>query len=151
MRIRVRAPARIIIGFVVMMSLPAAVGCTASGSNSVDLHLRVIVPDGQIRREGVECAGARPFQFVHAQARFAVESQDGTVLTEGELPVGRAVNADPSIDWGAERIPTFCVTDLDLSGVPKHDRYRLRLEEGNTLEFGPGTGSENDPIALVVP
>ena len=145
-----RRPARSIAGCVVVISLLGGAGCVAPGAGSVDLHLHVIVADGQIRREGVECAGARPFQFVHAQASFSVESQDGTVVAEGELPGGRAESADPSIEWGVPRIPTFCVTELNLLGVPTHHRYQLRLGDGRPLEFGPATGTESDPIALLV-
>jgi len=135
---------------VAIIGLVGGVGCSASGDDLVDIHLRVIVPDGHIRQEGVECAGARPFQFVHAKARYVVETQDGSMLAEGELPAGRAVNADPSIDWDVEKIPTFCVTELDVLDLPKQRRYQLRLEEGRALEFGPATGSENDRIALLV-
>jgi len=96
--------------------------------------------------QGAPIGGPKHVIYGH----YAVETQDGTVLAEGELPAGRAVNADPSIDWDVERIPTFCVTELALLDLPKHRRYQLQLERGRALEFGPGTGSENEPIALLV-
>ena len=39
---------------------------------------------------------------------------DGSVVAEGELPAGEAENADPSIDWNSERIPTVCVMTFDV-------------------------------------
>ena len=49
------------------------------------------------------------------------------MVTEGELPAGRARNAEPDIDWGVERIPTFCVLDFDVA-LPARPSYRLRLD-----------------------
>ena len=43
-------------------------------------------PDNNIRVEGVECAGARPFRQVHRGTKFTVEDEDGEVVAEGELP-----------------------------------------------------------------
>ena len=43
------------------------------------------------------------------------------MVAEGELPPG-SVNADPTIDWGVERIPTFCVFELEVEDVPRRDR-----------------------------
>ena len=103
------------------------------------------MPDKNIRVEGVECAGARPFQHVHAGAPFTIEAGDGAVVAEGELPAGRAENAEPSIDWGVERIPTFCVLELEVD-LPERPRYRLRLERGRPLEFVV----DEEPVVLVV-
>jgi hypothetical protein len=79
---------------------------------------RLVVADKNIRREGVECAGALPFQFVHAEAPFRVEATDGEVVAEGELPAERSRNAEPEIDWEVDRIPTFCVLDFEVD-VPE--------------------------------
>lgn len=116
----------------------------------MDVHLRVVVADNYIRAEDAECAGVRPYEYVHAGARFTLEAEDGTELAEGELPAGRAKNADPSIDWGVERIPTFCVVDVDLSDIPEHPGYRLRLEEGSPLQFAASQISGDEPIRLTV-
>lgn len=126
------------------------VGCGGGGDDTVEAHLRLVVPDNNIREEGVECAGARPFGYVRAGAPFAVEAPDGTVLSEGELPAGRAENADPSIDWGVERIPTVCVLELELEDLPERPRYRLRLPEGRPLEFERSLLVDEEPLQLLV-
>jgi hypothetical protein len=122
--------------------------CAGDGE-SVDARLRVVVPDNNIRVEGVECAGARPFAHVHAGAPYTVEASDGTVVAEGRLPAGRAVNADPSIDWGVPRIPTVCVMELSLD-LPERPRYELHLEEGPPLRFDAEDLSGSEHIDLVV-
>ena len=115
------------------------------------MELRVVAPDNNIRLEGAECAGARPFEHVHAGAGYALEDSEGEVLVEGELPAGVAENADPSIDWGVERIPTVCVTALSLENVPEREAYLLRLDEGPPLEFDAALLSDTEPLQLVVP
>ena len=142
-----------------MSPLRTALGCVAGallllagcgGDDGIDVSLRVVVPDNNIRAEGVECAGARPFGYVRPGAPFALEADDGSVLAEGELPAGEAVNADPSIDWGVERIPTVCVLELELEDVPERSSYRLRLPEGQPLEFDRSQLREDEPLQLVV-
>jgi hypothetical protein len=117
-------------------------GCGGSGEET---RLRLVVPDKNLREEGVECAGARPFHHVHAGTPFTIEGEDGDVVAEGELPAGRAENAEPSVDWGVERIPTFCVMELEVE-LPERPRYRLRLDGGRPLEFVV----EKEPVVLVV-
>jgi hypothetical protein len=124
-------------------------GCGGGGEDTVEARLRLVVPDNNIRVEGVECAGARPFGYVRAGALFTLEAPDGTVLADGELPAGHAENADPSIDWGVERIPTVCVMELKLD-VPKRPSYRLRLPEGRPLEFDRTLLSGEEPLMLIV-
>jgi hypothetical protein len=130
-------------------ALLGAAGCGGE-EDTIEARLRLVVPDNNIRVEGIECAGARPFDYVRAGAPFALEAQDGTVLADGELPAGRAENADPSIDWGVERIPTVCVMDLELEAVPERRRYRLRLPEGRPLEFERSLLSPDEPLQLIV-
>ena len=142
-----RAPAA---GGCLAAAVLALGGCGGGGEDTVEAQLRLVVPDNNIRAEGVECAGARPFEYVHAGARFALEAPDGSLLVDGELPVGRAENADPSIDWEVERIPTVCVMELDLDDVPERPRYRLRLSEGRPLEFELAHLSVDEPLQLVV-
>ena len=124
--------------------------CGGDGEETLEARLRLVVPDNNIRVEGIECAGARPFDYVRAGAPFALEAPDGTVLVDGELPAGEAENADPSIDWGAERIPTVCVVVLELEDVPERPRYRLRLPEGRPLEFDRSLLSTDEPLQLIV-
>ncbi|MGH3023016.1 MAG: hypothetical protein ACRDNI_05110 [Gaiellaceae bacterium] len=142
-----------------MSSLRVALGCLAGallllagcgGDDGIDVSLRVVVADNNIREEGIECAGARPFGYMRAGAPFALEAGDGTVLAEGELPAGEAVNADPSIDWGVERIPTVCVLLLELEDVPERPSYRLRLPEGQPLEFERSNITPGEPLQLLV-
>ena len=142
--------ARLTAGCAGAVALLGLAGCGGGGEDTVEAHLRLVVPDNNIRVEGVECAGARPFDYVRPGARFALEAPDGSVLVDGELPAGRAENADPSIDWGVERIPTVCVMELDLEDVPERPRYRLRLPEGRPLEFDRAHLSGDEPLMLLV-
>ena len=134
-----------------LAALIVLAGCGGSGEDGIDVSLRVVAPDNNIRLEGAECAGARPFEHVHAGAGYALEAADGEVLAEGELPAGIAENADPDIDWGVERIPTVCVMPLTLEDVPEREAYRLRLDEGPPLEFEAALLSGTEPLQLVVP
>jgi hypothetical protein len=142
--------ARLTAGCAGAVALLGLAGCGGGGEDTVEAHLRLVVPDNNIRVEGVECAGARPFDYVRPGARFALEAPDGSVLVDGELPAGRAENADPSIDWGVERIPTVCVMELDLEDVPERPRYRLRLSEGRPLEFDRAHLSGDERLMLLV-
>ena len=126
------------------LAVALAAGCGGSGGGE-ETRIRLVVPDENVREEGVECAGARPFQHVHAGVRYTIEAEDGDVVAEGELPSGRAENARPGVDWGIERIPTFCVMTLEVE-LPERPRYRFRLDGGRPLEFERG----DDPITLVV-
>jgi hypothetical protein len=123
-------------------TIVAGAGCSGSGAET---SIRLVVADKNVRAEGVECAGARPFHHVHAGAPFTIEAADGTVVAEGTLPEGRAENAEPEVDWGVERIPTFCVLELEVD-LPERSRYRLRLGRGRPLEFTV----EDEPVVLVV-
>jgi hypothetical protein len=125
-------------------ALVAGAGCSGSGDD-VEASIRLVVQDKNIRTEGVECAGARPFHYVHAGAPFTVEAEDGTVVADGTLPAGRAENAEPEIEWGVDRIPTFCVLEFDVD-LPERPGYRLRLERGLPLEFAV----DSEPVVLVV-
>lgn len=125
-------------------------GCGGSGGGGgEDIRLRLVALDNNIRVEGAECAGARPFQYVHAGAPYVLEGADGEVLAEGELPAGRARNAEPSIDWEAERIPTVCVVDLTVEDVAERDAYRLRVDPGPPLEFDASLLSQTGPLELI--
>jgi hypothetical protein len=135
----------------VVLATGALAGCGGSGEDGLDIAIRLVAPDNNIRLEGAECAGARPFEHVHAGAGFALEDAEGEVLAEGELPAGEAENADPEIDWGVERIPTVCVLALSLEDVPEREAYLLRLDEGPPLEFEAALLSDTEPLQLIVP
>jgi hypothetical protein len=64
------------------------------------------------------------------------------------LPIGRSENADPSVEWGVERIPTHCVFDLEVD-LPERARYRLLLPEAVPLEFERRHLGE-EPLRLVL-
>jgi hypothetical protein len=112
--------------------------------------VRLVIPDNNIRVEGVECAGARPFEYLHASAPYTLETGDGEVVVEGELPAGHAENAEPGTDWGTEEIPTVCVMRLAFDDVPEADTYVLRLPEGEPLEFESRFLTESEPLELLV-
>ena len=114
-----------------------------------ETHIRLVVADKNIRREGIECAGARPFEHVHADAPYRIVAGDGDIVAEGTLPAGHAENAEPDIDWEVERIPTFCVVDFEVD-LPQRPRYRLRLDRGRPLEFTAPPRASDEPIVLVI-
>jgi hypothetical protein len=126
-------------------ALASGLGCSGSAAD-VEASIRLVVRDKNIRTEGVECAGARPFHHVHAGAQFTIEAGDGSVVAEGTLPAGRAENAEPGVDWGVDRIPTFCVVELEVD-LPERPRYRLRLERGRPLDF---VVDEGRPVVVLV-
>ena len=127
----------------------ALAGCGGS-DDGADTRLALVIPDNNIREEGVECAGARPFRHVHRGTPFRIEAGDGTVVAEGELPAGRAVNADPSIDWNADEIPTHCVMELEVE-LPERPQYRLVIEGSVPAEFTGSDLRRNERLRLVLP
>ncbi|HWL33161.1 MAG TPA: hypothetical protein VNP89_06110 [Gaiellaceae bacterium] len=124
-------------------------GCSAGGEDTSTAQVRVVIPDNNIREEGVECAGARPFRQIRRGTTFTVEAAEGEVVAEGELPAGRAENADPNIDWGVERIPTVCVMELELD-LPERPRYRFVLPDAVPLEFDRALLDGDEPLELVL-
>ena len=133
---------------IVIAALLVAGGCAGGGGDTRETHIRLVVADKNIRGEGVECAGARPFQHIHADAGYRIVGGDGAIVAEGTLPAGHAVNAEPEIEWEVERIPTFCVVDFEVE-LPPLSRYRLRLDRGRPVEFAAPRASD-EPIVLVV-
>ncbi len=128
----------------------ALAGCSLrSGDGSGGSRVEIVVPDNNIREEGAECAGARPFRQIRRGAEYAIEAGASELLVQGELPAGTAVNADPSIDWGVERIPTVCVFELEVE-LPERARYRLVLPETLPLEFDGSLLAGTEPVRLVL-
>jgi hypothetical protein len=134
----------------VLVLLVALAGCGGSDEESLDARIALVVPDNNIREEGIECAGARPFRHVHAGTPFRIEAGDGSVVGEGELPAGKAENADPSIDWNSERIPTVCVMTFDIE-LPERSRYRLVIEGSVPTVFARSLVREDETLRLVLP
>jgi hypothetical protein len=122
-------------------------GC--GGDSGTDARIRLVIPDNNIRSEGVECSGARPFRQIHRGTPYRVEDADGAVLAEGELPAGRAENADPKIDWEADVFPTVCVMDVEVE-LPERPRYRFVVPESQPLEFDAALLARDEPVQLVL-
>ena len=131
--------------------LPALLlsGCSPGGGDTSAARFRVVIPDNNIREEGVECAGARPFRQIHRGTEFTVEDAEGEVVAEGELPAGRAENADPTIDWGVERIPTVCVMEVELD-LPERPAYRFVLPDTVPLDFDAALLERDEPLELIL-
>jgi hypothetical protein len=130
-----------------LVLLVALAGCGGSGEDTFDARIALVVPDNNIREEGIECAGARPFRHVHKGTPFRIEAGDGTVVAEGELPAGTAANADPSIDWNSVRIPTVCVMTFDVE-LPERSRYRLVVEGSVPTAFARSLVREGETTRL---
>ena len=124
-----------------------AAGCGGDGA-AVDARLTFVVPDNNIREEGAECAGARPFRAIHRGTVFTVEDEAGEVVAEGELPAGIAKNADPSIDWEDDLIPTVCTFEVEI-GLPERDRYTVVLPEAVPLRLDRSAIGD-EPVQLVL-
>jgi hypothetical protein len=122
-------------------------GC--GGGDDVEARLTVVVPDNNIREEGSECSGARPFRAVHRGTAFTIEDGDGALVAEGELPAGVAMNADPAIDWEADLIPTVCTFEVDV-GLPDRPRYRLVLPDTLPVEFERRLLDADERLPLVL-
>jgi hypothetical protein len=129
--------------------LAAAVLAGCGGGSGEETSIRLVIPDNNIRSEGDECSGARPFRQIHRGTPYRFEAEDGTVLAEGELPAGRAENADPKVDWESERFPTVCVMELDVE-LPERPRYRFVLPETTPLEFDAALLGREEPVQLVL-
>ena len=134
---------------VLAVLLAALAGCGGGGAADVEARLTIVVPDNNIREEGSECAGARPFRAIHRGTVYTVEDGSGAVVAEGELPAGVATNADPKIDWEDELIPTVCTFDMEV-GLPERARYKLVLPETLPLEFDRALLDGDEPLRLVL-
>ena len=124
------------------------VGCVGSAGGAGTARLRVVVRDNHVREEGVECAGARPFRYVHQGASYTITGPDGNTVHSGELPAGQARNADPTVEWGLARIPTVCIVDLAVPLLGAEGRYDLRLSEGPPLAFDAERLDPGEPLVV---
>jgi hypothetical protein len=133
----------------VLVALLAGLAAGCGGDNAdVDARLTIVVPDNNIREEGAECAGARPFRAIHRGTRFTIEDGAGQEVAEGDLPAGVAANADPAIDWEDDLIPTVCTFEVEV-GLPDGARYTLVLPETLPLEFRRAQLGD-EPLRLVL-
>jgi hypothetical protein len=131
-----------------LCALVVLAGC-GGGGDAVEARLSVVVPDNNIREEGSECAGARPFRAIHRGTRFTIEDGAGEQVAEGELPAGVALNADPEIDWEDDLIPTVCTFEVDVD-LPERERYRLVLPEAVPVEFEREALDGDERVRLVL-
>jgi hypothetical protein len=130
-----------------MLAVALLAGCGGDGGGGE--RIRLVIPDNNIRTEGVECSGARPFRHLHRGTPFTIEDSEGRVVADGELPAGRAENADPSVDWESDRMPTVCVMELDVE-LPERGDHRLVLPETAPLELDAERLRGDEPVQLVV-
>ena len=128
--------------------LAVLVLAACGGGGEVGARLRVVVPDNNIREEGIECSGARPFRAIHRGTDFEIRA-GGEVVAEGELPQGRSVNAEPEVEWGVERIPTHCVFDVEVE-LPERETYALVLPGVLPVEFDASLLEADEPLRLVL-
>ncbi len=105
------------------------------------------VRDAWVRAPGEECAGSRPFLYVHRDAPYRVEdASTGEEVASGELPAGTAVEAFPE-DLEVPRVPTFCLFRFTVA-LPRAGDYRFVLEEGDPVEFSAQRESRDVTIVL---
>ena len=108
-----------------LLALLALAGCGGSVEDAVDARIALVVPDN-IREEGIECAGARPFRHVHAGTPYRIEA--GTECRRrGRAPRRRGRERRSFDRLELERIPTVCVMTFDVE-LPARLRYRLVVE-----------------------
>jgi hypothetical protein len=120
---------------VVVLALATACGLLpARGAN--DLAGQVVVLDAAIRAAGTPCAGARPFLYIHPGATVVVRDLEGTVLAEGRIGEGEAVNAHEPLAHLA-RAPAFCRMEFTVPRVPPADGYELQFGDGHTVTLDP--------------
>ena len=58
-------------------------------------------------------------------------------------------NADPSIDWNTDRIPTVCVMTFDVE-LPERPRYRLVIERSVPTAFARSLVREGETLRLTL-
>ena len=125
--------------------LPALMaGCSGSDSDDAGTSgsdaagvVRVLIPDGNLRRLGEPCNGAGAFRSIHAEASFVVEDGDGVEVASGELPSGTAEQMmDVSFREGM-RQPTMCVMEVDVEGLTSADGHEFVVGDGFNAPIEP--------------
>lgn len=119
-------------------------GCSGSGSDDAGTSgsedagvVRVLIPDGNLRRLGEPCNGAGAFRSIHAEASFVVEDGDGVEVARGELPGGTAEKLmDVSFREGM-RQPTMCVMEVGVEGLTSADGYEFVVGDGFNAPIEP--------------
>lgn len=133
------------IGLVSWLFASACAGSEAAGPV---LPLTLEVQDGWVREPGIECAGSRPYLYVHRGAAYRIEeARTGEAVDSGSLPGGTAVEAYRE-DLDLPRAPTFCRFRLSMRYLGDGD-YRLVLAQGDSLAFS--VDGSTDPILVTIP
>ncbi|MDQ3991249.1 MAG: hypothetical protein M3245_02910 [Actinomycetota bacterium] len=136
---------RVVAAVLLSPAVVAAAGCGPATTYAITLEVR----DGWVREPGTECAGSRPFLYVHADAPYrVVDARSGDVVASGALPAGTAVEALRE-DLGVSRVPSFCRFRLTVP-LPGPGQYRLVLSEGDPLRF-TAAAAPGEPILLTIP
>ncbi len=123
-----------------LVALPillGAVGCSSSTSEEIarePIQFSVLVQNMNLRTVGESCAGTGPYTYVHAKSQYRIEDGSGSIVAEGLLPSGKAVPAS-DIEWGVERVPTFCQFDFTAHAAAGNGQYRLIVEDRKPAPF----------------
>ncbi|MCP2164069.1 hypothetical protein [Goodfellowiella coeruleoviolacea] len=112
------------------------------------MGVRVLVRDMNLRPEGVDCAGAGPYLYLHRSAPFEVRDGGGAALARGELPSGTSVRALPE-DLGVDRIPTFCQFTFSVT-VPDRTGYQLVVDDAAPIDLAVNRDDPASPILVGV-
>ena len=132
-----------------LVLVPALAGCASGGERGSTAHCRSSSRTTTSARKASSArAPGRSAQCSRGTA-YTIEDGDGEVVADGELPAGQAENADPSVDWGVERIPTVCVLELEVD-LPERARYRFVLPDTLPIEFDAALLEEDEPLRLVL-
>ncbi|WP_162605708.1 hypothetical protein [Jiangella aurantiaca] len=110
---------------------------SSSGGSEESGVVRVLIPDGNLRRLGEPCNGAGAFRSIHAEAAFTIEDGDGVEVARGELPNGTAEKMmDVSFREGM-RQPTMCVMEVEVEGLTSVDGQRFVVGDGFAVPIEP--------------
>lgn len=113
------------------------------------MSVQLLVRDLNLRPEGVACAGAGPYLYLHRSAAFQLRDGEGTALARGELPAGTSVRAMPE-DLGVEKIPTFCQFTFSVT-VPERAGYQLVVGDDRApIELKVNRDDPRAPILVAV-
>jgi hypothetical protein len=89
--------------------------------------IRLVIPDGNIRKPNVPCEGAGAYRFAHPAAPFVIQDAAGEPVASGALPQGVAEPAW-NIDLGDRRQPTVCVMLIDVAELDTVDGLSLVID-----------------------
>ncbi|GAA3587825.1 hypothetical protein GCM10022198_09270 [Klugiella xanthotipulae] len=126
-------------------------GCTGTGDPAHPITL--VVRDAALREIGADCAGATPYNYVHAGTELRFLTAEGTLADSHTLSPGVAVAADDR-DYGeATRVPSLCRFTVDGSALTAGTTYTLSFGDRKSQDFTyqPGETAEADPVIALPP